>query len=98
MPAFVCFEVDHLIQLAELLTLEPGVVDTVLLDNMAPATLREAVAMRDGHNPGLALEASGGVSLETIAPIAASGVDRISVGGLTHRAVSIDLGFDRDPD
>jgi nicotinate-nucleotide pyrophosphorylase (carboxylating) len=72
------------------------VIDIVLLDNMPPDLLRSAVEMRDTANTGISLESSGGVSLQTIAPIAAAGVDRISVGGLTHRAVSIDLGFDRD--
>jgi nicotinate-nucleotide pyrophosphorylase (carboxylating) len=93
-PAFIEFEVDTLDQLGALLTLESGVIDIVLLDNMPPETLREAVSRRDAANPALALEASGGVSLQTIGAIASAGVDRISVGGLTHRAVSLDLGFD----
>ena len=59
-----------------------------------------AHAMRDSARgdraPRLLLEASGGVSLRTIEGIAATGVDRISVGGLTHQAMSLDLGFDRE--
>lgn len=96
-PAFVEFEVDTLDQLDALLTLEAGTVDIVLLDNMPAEDLAEAVARRDAHNPALRLEASGGVSLDRIAAIASSGVDRISVGGLTHQAVSVDLGFDAAP-
>ncbi len=91
---FVMVEVDSLEQLAEIVKLKPGVVDIVLLDNMDSAKLREAVAVRSRANPKLELEASGGVNLETIAGIAASGVDRISVGALTHQAVSIDVGLD----
>jgi nicotinate-nucleotide pyrophosphorylase (carboxylating) len=95
-PAFIEFEVDTLDQLDALLSLDAGVIDIVLLDNMPPAMLADAVARRDARNGGLALEASGGVSLHTIADMARTGVDRISVGGLTHRAVSLDLGFDSD--
>lgn len=96
-PEFVCFEVDSIAQLEALLTVQPGIVDIVLLDNMPTETLREAVALRDRLRPALLLEASGGVSLDTIRAIAATGVDRISVGGLTHQAVSLDLGFDAIP-
>lgn len=94
-PAFVEFEVDTPEQLDALLDLEPGVVDIVLLDNMDAAQLAGAVAERDARQPRLLLEASGGIRLETVGVIAASGVDRVSVGGLTHQAVSLDLGFDR---
>ena len=69
-------------------------VDIVLLDNMAPATLREAVAMRDARAPQVELEASGGVNLDTVAAIAATGVERISVGALTHSAIALDVGLD----
>jgi nicotinate-nucleotide pyrophosphorylase (carboxylating) len=84
-------EVDSLAQLDEVLPVAP---DLVLLDNLPPAALREAVARRDAAAPGVELEASGGVSLETVAAIAASGVDRISVGALTHSAPWFDLGLD----
>lgn len=84
-------EVDTLEQLDAVLTVRP---DIVLLDNMAPAQLREAVARRNAVAPGVELEASGGVNLDTIRAIAESGVERISVGALTHSAVSLDFGLD----
>lgn len=91
---FVEIEVDRLGQLEALLELESGVVDIVLLDNMPVSTLREAVAMRDESNTDLLLEASGGVTLDSVAGIASTGVDRISVGALTHSSVSLDVGLD----
>jgi nicotinate-nucleotide pyrophosphorylase (carboxylating) len=84
-------EVDSLDQLADALQ---GAPDIVLLDNMPPAMLREAVAVRDRVAPAVRLEASGGVSLETVRLIAESGVERISVGLLTHSAPALDLAFD----
>lgn len=81
-------EVDTLEQLRE--ALMEG-ADVVLLDNMPPALLREAVALIDGR---MIAEASGGVTLETIAEIAETGVDLISVGALTHSARVLDLGLD----
>jgi nicotinate-nucleotide pyrophosphorylase (carboxylating) len=84
-------EVDTLEQLTAVLPAGP---DLVLLDNMPPATLRQAVGMRDTVAPDIELEASGGVSLERIREIASSGVDRISVGALTHSARSLDIGLD----
>lgn len=92
--AFVEVEVDSLTQLDALMTLEEGVVDIVLLDNMGPEGLSQAVSIRNRRGVKPELEASGGVTLETIAQIAASGVDRISVGSLTHGAVSLDVGLD----
>lgn len=92
---FVMVEVDRLDQLQAVLDLGDGVVDIVLLDNMLPETLAKAVSLRDAAGVSIELEASGGVRLETIAAIAESGVDRISVGALTHQAVSTDLGLDR---
>lgn len=91
---FIEVEVDSLAQFAAVLTLAAGTVDIVLLDNMGPATLREAVAMRDAGNPGLQLEASGGITLATIGEVAMTGVDRISTGSVTHSAVSLDLAMD----
>ena len=90
--AFFEVEVDSLEQFERVLSV--GGVDIVLLDNFSPALLREAVAMRDRVRPGLELEASGGITLETVREIALTGVDRISVGGLTHSAVSLDFGLD----
>jgi len=88
---FVEVEVDHLDQLAEILCWPEGLVDFVLLDNMSVAQLRRAVAMRDRAKSAIELEASGGVRLASVAAIARSGVDRISIGSLTHAARSIDL-------
>jgi nicotinate-nucleotide pyrophosphorylase (carboxylating) len=84
-------EVDLLEQLDAVLPVRP---DIVLLDNMNPAQLREAVAQRDAVHRTIELEASGGVRLETVRQIAESGVDRISVGALTHSAVALDFGLD----
>jgi nicotinate-nucleotide pyrophosphorylase (carboxylating) len=81
-------EVDNLDQLRDALR-EP--IDAVLLDNMKPAMLQEAVRIVSGS---VITEASGGVRPETIAAIAASGVDLISVGWLTHSAPALDLGLD----
>ena len=59
--------------------------------------LQGAIALRDERALGVVLEASGGVRLETIAAIAATGIDRISVGALTHSAIGLDLGLDWRP-
>ncbi len=85
------FEVDTLKQLKEILPESP---DIILLDNMSNEQLTEAVSLRNQFGPGVLLEASGGVNLETIPGIAKTGVDRISVGALTHSAPALDLGFD----
>jgi nicotinate-nucleotide pyrophosphorylase (carboxylating) len=84
-------EVDSLTQLDEVLPAGP---DIVLLDNMSNEQLREAVARRDAGYAGIELEASGGVNLQTVRGIAETGVDRISVGALTHSAVCLDIGLD----
>ncbi len=84
-------EVDSLEQLDAVLPMEP---DIVLLDNMAAAELAKAVELRNRVARDVVLEASGGVNLDTIAAIASSGVDRISVGALTHSAASLDVGLD----
>jgi nicotinate-nucleotide pyrophosphorylase (carboxylating) len=84
-------EVDTLAQLREALTAEP---DIVLLDNMDATTIRQAVKLRDDLRPSVLVEASGGVSLETVGAIAAAGVDRISVGAITHSAPALDMAFD----
>jgi nicotinate-nucleotide pyrophosphorylase (carboxylating) len=70
--------------------LEAG-VDAILLDNMTPAELREAVLLADGR---ARLEASGGVTLETIRAVAETGVDEISVGALTHSVPSLDVSLE----
>ena len=84
-------EVDRLLQLDEVFPAGP---DIVLLDNMSPAELREAVARRDAGFPHVELEASGGIDLQTVRAVALTGVDRISVGALTHSAVCLDIGLD----
>jgi nicotinate-nucleotide pyrophosphorylase (carboxylating) len=89
--AIVEIEVDTLVQLDEVLPAEP---DIVLLDNMSPGQLREAVSRRDAAHSRAELEASGGVDLRTVRAIAESGVDRISIGALTHSAIGLDLGLD----
>jgi nicotinate-nucleotide pyrophosphorylase (carboxylating) len=84
-------EVDSLEQLREVLPARP---DIVLLDNMTPERLREAVAMRDATGLPIELEASGGVNLSTVRMIAETGVERISAGALTHSAASLDVALD----
>lgn len=84
-------EVDRLEQLDLVLPERP---DVVLLDNMPPDLLREAVGRRNAVAPDVELEASGGVNLTTVRGIAESGVDRISVGALTHSAEWWDVGLD----
>lgn len=91
---FVEAEADTLEQFAVYLGLPTGTLDVVLLDNMDTDQLREAVRRRDGAGSSLLLEASGGVNLRTIRAIAATGVDRVSVGALTHSAQSVDFGLD----
>ena len=91
---FVEVEVDTLDQLDTVLSFEPGVVDIILLDNMPPEMMAKAVQRRDDRRPGVELEASGGISEATIQAVAQSGVDRISVGALTHSVQNLDLGFD----
>ena len=74
--------------------------DVLLLDNMDPETLRGAVALRDENASGEkrpSLEASGGVTLETVRAIAEAGVDSISVGALTHSAPTLDFSMLVEP-
>jgi nicotinate-nucleotide pyrophosphorylase (carboxylating) len=84
-------EVDTLAQLREVL--DTGLADAVLLDNMDIATLSKAVEMAQGR---VVLEASGGVTLNSIAEIAATGVDYVSSGALTHSAANFDVALDID--
>jgi nicotinate-nucleotide pyrophosphorylase (carboxylating) len=81
-------EVDTLEQLEELIPLG---VDVVMLDNMDEATMRRAVEMVAGR---MLIEASGGITPETVARVAATGVDLISSGALTHSVKALDLGLD----
>jgi nicotinate-nucleotide pyrophosphorylase (carboxylating) len=85
---FVEVEVDNLEQLEEALTAGP---DGVLLDNMDPPTLREAVRRTQGR---VWTEASGGIRPETVRDVARTGVNAISLGWLTHSAPAVDIGAD----
>ena len=84
-------EVKTLAELREALSLK---VDRILLDNMSLEEMREAVHLTAGRVP---LEASGGVNLDTVAAIAATGVDYISVGALTHSVTALDISLELDP-
>ena len=84
-------EVDTFEQLRELLAVG---ADAVLLDNMTPEALRAAVALVEGR---MITEASGGITLDNLAAVAASGVDIISLGWLTHSAPILDIGLDIAP-
>ena len=92
-------EVDTLAQLEEVLA--HGGADIVMLDNMNITTLKKAVNLTKGgrskSTPSPVLEASGGVTLETVRKIAQTGVDYIAVGALTHSARALDIGLDITP-
>lgn len=89
--SFIEIEVDSLEQFDRALTTE---ADIILLDNFLLPDLVEAVRRRDAAHSPILLEASGGVNLETVEGIARTGVDRISVGALTHSAPSLDIALD----
>jgi nicotinate-nucleotide pyrophosphorylase (carboxylating) len=91
---FVEVEVDSLAQFERIVSLPEGLIDIILLDNMSPRELRAAAERRARLAPGLQLEASGGIRLDTVREIAATGVDRISIGALTHSAVALDVALD----
>ncbi len=84
-------EVTTLEQLEQALACD---LDVILLDNMPLEMIAEAVRRRNARAPRIKLEASGGVSLHTVLAIAACGVDRISVGALTHSAPALDIAFE----
>jgi nicotinate-nucleotide pyrophosphorylase (carboxylating) len=84
-------EVDNLDQLEKALSMKP---EMILLDNMTTEQLRFSVKRRDAIAPETLLEASGGVNLHTIRDIAETGVDRISVGAITHSAPALDIALD----
>lgn len=84
-------EVDTLDQFEDALAGKP---DIILLDNMTTEQMRDAVHRRNQVAPAVLLEASGGVNLQTVRAIAETGVDRISIGALTHSAPALDLGLD----
>jgi nicotinate-nucleotide pyrophosphorylase (carboxylating) len=91
---FVEVEVDNLEQLREVLKVDG--VHVVLLDNMDCPNMERAVQLRDaaGRRGTVELEASGGVTLETVRQIAATGIERIAVGALTHSSPALDVGLD----
>jgi nicotinate-nucleotide pyrophosphorylase (carboxylating) len=91
---FIEVEVDNLDQFREVLKVDG--IDAVLLDNMDCPKMEQAVEMRNhaGKKGRLELEASGGVTLDTVRTIALTGVDRISVGALTHSPTALDIGMD----
>ena len=84
-------EVDHLDHFEDVLAAQP---DIILLDNMGPELLLDAVKRRDKAKSETELEASGGITLDTVLQVAETGVERISVGSLTHSNSSLDLGLD----
>ena len=84
-------EVENLDQLREALKEKP---DMVLLDNMKLEMLQQAVALRNQLQPKVKLEASGGITLQTLAAVAQTGVDYVSVGALTHSAPALDIALD----
>ncbi|MEE9272806.1 MAG: carboxylating nicotinate-nucleotide diphosphorylase [Robiginitomaculum sp.] len=86
--AKVSIEVDNLAQFKKVLRLKP---DVILLDNMSLSDMETAVSLNKGE---VTLEASGGVNLRTITAIAATGVDVISIGALTHSVMNFDIGLD----
>ena len=91
---FVEIEVDNLDQLREVLKVDG--VPVILLDNMDCPRMAQAVQLRDaaGKRGAVDLEASGGVTLDTVRQIAATGIDRIAVGALTHSSPALDVGLD----
>ena len=84
----ICVEVDNIVELKHALEVPP---DIILLDNMSCARMRKAVQIKKESGKNCLLEASGGVTLKNVAEIAATGVDRISVGELTHSPGTIDF-------
>ncbi len=91
---FVEVEIDTLEQLRLVLEIEPGLIDMVLLDNMSLDQMRDAVISRDKLAPDVLVEASGAITLDHVQAVAETGVDRISVGALTHSAPSLDVALD----
>jgi nicotinate-nucleotide pyrophosphorylase (carboxylating) len=87
----IIVEVDDLLAFRAVLALEP---DVILLDNLPPEQMRVAVRERDSSGKRTQLEASGGINLSSIGAVAAVGVDRISVGAITHSAVALDIALD----
>jgi nicotinate-nucleotide pyrophosphorylase (carboxylating) len=83
----IMVEVRDMQELDEALSLKP---DFILLDNMSPTQMRKCVERTAGRVP---LEASGGITLDNVREVAESGVDRISIGALTHSVVALDISM-----
>lgn len=96
-PSFVEFEVDTLDQLGELLKVVG--IDVILLDNFTIDQMRAAVRLRDefGLKGKVQLEASGGISLDSLRAIAETGIERIAVGAITHSAPAVDISMEIVP-
>jgi nicotinate-nucleotide pyrophosphorylase (carboxylating) len=94
-PAFFEVEADRLEQVEQLLAVDG--IDVILLDNFSIEAMQTAVAMRNDMGLGgrVQLEVSGGVTLDAVAAIAQTGVERISVGAITHSASALDLSLER---
>jgi nicotinate-nucleotide pyrophosphorylase (carboxylating) len=84
-------EVDNLNQLKEILNSK---ADIILLDNMTPKQIIQAVKLRNQSKSRILLEASGGITLKNVRQYAATGVDRISVGALTHSRQALDISME----
>lgn len=93
---FVEVEVDSLELLEQVLSIERGLIDIVLLDNMDPSTIVKAIALRERARNTIAFEASGGITLANVRSFAETGVERISIGAITHSAPALDLALDLD--
>ncbi|HMO14352.1 MAG TPA: carboxylating nicotinate-nucleotide diphosphorylase [Pirellulaceae bacterium] len=91
LQTIVQIEVDDLQQLERALVLP---IDIVLLDNMSVADIVQAVKLRNTIQPSIELEISGGVNLDSVRDFASTGVERISVGAITHSAINFDIGLD----
>lgn len=90
----VQIEVDSIAGLAE--AVQAG-ANEILIDNFTPDQMRQAVAYRDAHAPHIRIEASGGLTLANAPEIAATGIDWIAVGELTHSSPALDIGLDITP-
>jgi nicotinate-nucleotide pyrophosphorylase (carboxylating) len=93
----VVVEVDHVDNQLDRVLPIPG-IDIILLDNMGQWQLRHAVELRNKVGRKPLLEASGGITLNNVLTVASCGIDRISVGAITHSAVAVDIGLDRITD
>ena len=95
----VMVEARDLEEVRELLALERGLrPDRILLDNMSPEAIREAVALIRPLDPPVEIEATGGIGLHNVREIALTGIDLVSIGALTHSAPALDLSLLFDPD